>query len=66
MAKFNVSVVFTFYDDIEVEAGSYEEAENKAYDLAGEWLPYSSVKGYTEEWDDFRVEAELVSGELDD
>jgi hypothetical protein len=59
MAKFNVVVAFHFDTEYEVEANDYDEAEQLALDLAEEWKPYSSEKGYTESW--YATEIEYVN-----
>ena len=66
MATFEVTVTYHFDTTYEVEADTYEQAEYKALEEATEWKPYSSIKGYTEDWYQVEVEASHISGELDD
>lgn len=66
MAKFNVSVSFHFDTDYSVEADSYEEAEELALELAEEWKPYSSEKGYTDDWYATDIENVYTDDELED
>lgn len=66
MATFDVSISFHFDTTYEVEAKSYEEAEELAMSLSEEWLPYSSQKGYTESWYSVDVEAVTTNDELDE
>jgi hypothetical protein len=66
MATFEVTVTYHFDTTYEVEADSYEQAEYKALEEATEWKPYSSVKGYTEDWYQVEVEPAHISGELED
>lgn len=66
MATFRGVVTYHFDTEYEVEAGSYEEAEQRALEEATEWLPYSSVKGYTDTWYQVEVEVYHEDGELDD
>ena len=63
MANFNVSVSFHFDTDYNVEADSYEEAEQKALELAEEWKPYSSEEGVTYDW--YAVDIENVHTDED-
>ena len=63
MANFNVSVSFHFDTDYNVEADSYDEAEQKALDLAEEWKPYSSEQGVTYDW--YAVDIENVHTDED-
>jgi hypothetical protein len=66
MATFEVSISFHFDTTYEVEADSYEEAEEKAMGGAEEWLPYSSVKGYTDNWYSVEIENCSTNDELDE
>lgn len=66
MANFNVSVSFHFDTDYNVEADSYEEAEQKALDLAEEWKPYSSEEGVTYDWYAVDIENVHTDEELED
>ena len=66
MAKFNVVVSFFYDTDYEVEASDYEQAEQFALELAEEWKPYSSDKGYTEFWHDVQIESVTTDDELDE
>jgi len=61
MATFTVVVSYHFDQEYEVEAGSYEEAEHEALLVADEWKPYSSEKGYTDNW--YAVEIESIDTE---
>ena len=65
MAKFTAVVNFTFDAEYEVEAGTYEDAEEQALALAEEWKPYSSDKGVTYDWIDVEVEVS-TEDELED
>ena len=58
MANYRVVLSFHFDNEYQVEADSYEEAEQLALELADEWKPYSSDKGHTDEW--YRVDVESV------
>lgn len=66
MAKFNVVVSFFYDTDYEVEASDYEQAEQFALELAEEWKPYSSDKGYTDFWHDVQIESVTTDDELDE
>jgi hypothetical protein len=66
MATFNVTVSFHFDTEYDVEADSYEEAEQKALDEAREWLPYSSEKGVTYDWYSVDIENVHTDDELDE
>lgn len=66
MANFNVSVSFHFDTDYNVEADSYEEAEQKALDLAEEWKPYSSEEGVTYDWYSVDIENVHTDEDLED
>jgi hypothetical protein len=66
MATFTAVITYHFDTEYEVEAGSYEEAEQRALEEATEWLPYSSVKGYTHDWYQVEVEVSHLDGELDE
>jgi hypothetical protein len=66
MATFEVTVTYHFDTTYEVEADSYEQAEYKAQEEATEWKPYSSVKGYTEDWYQVEIETAHIDGELED
>ncbi len=66
MANFNVSVSFHFDTDYNVEADSYEEAEQKALELAEEWKPYSSEEGVTYDWYAVDIENVHTDDELDE
>lgn len=66
MANFNVSVSFHFDTDYNVEADSYDEAEQKALDLAEEWKPYSSEQGVTYDWYAVDIENVHTDDELDE
>ena len=66
MANFNVSVSFHFDDEYEVEADSYEEAEQLALQEAEEWKPYSSEKGVTYDWYSVDIENVHTDDELDE
>jgi hypothetical protein len=66
MAKFNVVVSFFYDTDYEVEASDYEQAEQFALELAEEWKPYSSDKGYTEFWHDVQIESVTTDDELEE
>lgn len=66
MANFNVSVSFHFDTDYNVEADSYEEAEQKALELAEEWKPYSSEEGVTYDWYSVDIENVHTDDELDE
>jgi hypothetical protein len=66
MANFNVAVSFHFDTDYNVEADSYEEAEQKALELAEEWKPYSSEEGVTYDWYSVDIENVHTDDELDE
>ena len=66
MATFEVVVSFHFDTEYEVEADSYEEAEQKAMSLAEEWKPYSSELGYTHDWYAVDIENCSTNDDLDD
>jgi hypothetical protein len=66
MAKFTVAVSFHFDDEYEVEADSYDEAEQLALEMAEEWKPYSSEKGYTDWWYSVDVEGIHTEDEAED
>ncbi len=66
MATFEVSISFHFDTTYEVEAKSYEEAEELAMNLAEEWKPYSSDKGVTYDWYAVDLEACSTNDELED
>ena len=66
MANFNGSVSFHFDTDYNVEADSYEEAEQKALELAEEWKPYSSEEGVTYDWYSVDIENVHTDDELDE
>ena len=66
MATFDVTVSFHFDTEYQVEANSYEEAEELALAEAEEWKPYSSVKGYTHDWYAVEIEACTTNDELED
>lgn len=59
MATFDVTISFHFDTEYQVEADSYEEAEELALAEAEEWKPYSSVKGYTHDW--YSVDIESIN-----
>lgn len=66
MATFRVVVSFHFDDEYQVEASSYEEAEQEALALAEEWKPYSSDKGVTYDWYATDIESVYTDDELDE
>lgn len=66
MATFRVVVSFHFDDEYEVEASSYEEAEQEALSLAEEWKPYSSEKGVTYDWYSIDIDNVHTDDELDE
>ena len=66
MATFEVSISFHFDTTYEVEAKSYEEAEELAMNQSEEWKPYSSDKGYTDFWYSVDVEGVTTNDELED
>ncbi len=66
MATFDVTLSFHFDTEYQVEADSYEEAEQKAMTLAEEWKPYSSELGYTHDWYSVDIENVFTSDELDE
>ena len=66
MATFDVTVSFHFDTEYQVEANSYEEAEELALAEAEEWKPYSSVKGYTHDWYTVDIENCSTNDELED
>lgn len=66
MATFDVLVSFHFDHEYEVEANSYEEAEEKALAEAQEWKPYSSELGYTHDWYSTEIEMINTNDELDE
>jgi hypothetical protein len=66
MATFRAVVNYSFDTEFEFEANTQDEAEDMANDLSGEWLPYSSQKGYTDFWNSLEVEVYHESGELDE
>ncbi len=66
MATFRGVVSFHFDDEYEVEADSYEDAEQKALEQAEEWKPYSSDKGVTYDWYSVDIENVHTDDELDD
>ena len=65
MATFTTVVTFTFDAEYEVEADTYENAEEQALSQAEEWKPYSSDKGVTYDWIDVEVEVS-TEDELED
>jgi hypothetical protein len=66
MALFTVVVSFHFDTEYEVEADSYEDAEQKALNQAEEWKPYSSELGYTHDWYSVDIENVHTDDELDE
>jgi hypothetical protein len=66
MATFNVVVSFSYDTDYEVEASDYEQAEQFALELAEEWKPYSSEKGYTDFWHDVQIDSVTTDDELEE
>jgi hypothetical protein len=64
MATFDVTVSFHFDTEYQVEADSYEEAEQLALHEAQEWLPYSSDKGVTYDWYSIEIENCSTNDEL--
>ena len=64
MATFEVTLSFHFDHEYEVEADSYEEAEQKAMSMGLEWLPYSSELGYTHDWYSVDIENCSTNDEL--
>lgn len=66
MATFDVTVSFHFDTEYQVEADSYDEAEQKALALSQEWKPYSSELGYTHDWSTTDVESMNTFDELPD
>jgi hypothetical protein len=66
MANFTVVLSFHFDHEYEVEADSYEDAEQKALELAEEWKPYSSDKGVTYDWYAVDIENCHTEDELDE
>jgi hypothetical protein len=66
MATFDVTVSFHFDTEYQVEADSYEEAEQQAMNLAEEWKPYSSELGYTHDWYSVDIENVHTNDELSD
>ena len=66
MATFRVVVSFHFDDEYEVEASSYEEAEQLALQEAEEWKPYSSEKDVTYDWYSTDIESVYTDDELED
>lgn len=66
MATFTVGVSFHFDTEYEVEADSYEEAEQKALTEAEEWKPYSSDLGYTHDWYSVEIDNVHTNDELDE
>jgi hypothetical protein len=66
MALFNVTVSFHFDTEYEVNADSYDEAEQLALAEAEEWKPYSSDKGVTYDWYAVDIENVHTDDELDE
>lgn len=66
MATFDVTLSFHFDHEYQVEADSYEEAEQKALEEAEEWKPYSSDKGVTYDWYSVDIENVHTDDELDE
>lgn len=66
MANFNVVLSFHFDTEYDVEANSYEEAEQIALEKADEWKPYSSDKGVTYDWYSVDIENVHTDDELDE
>ncbi len=66
MATFTVAVSFHFDTEYEVEADDYTDAENLALEMAEEWKPYSSDKGYTDSWYAVDIEGVHTDDELDE
>lgn len=66
MATFRVVVSFHFDDEYQVEADSYDQAEQEALALAEEWKPYSSDKGVTYDWYSVDIENVYTDDELDE
>jgi len=64
MATFDVTLSFHFDTEYQVEADSYEEAEDKALALSQEWKPYSSELGYTHDWYSTEIESINTFDEL--
>lgn len=64
MATFDVTLSFHFDTEYQVEADSYEEAEEKALALSQEWKPYSSELGYTHDWYSVDIENCSTNDEL--
>jgi hypothetical protein len=64
LATFDVTLSFHFDTEYQVEADSYEEAEQKALDLSQEWKPYSSELGYTHDWYSTDIESINTFDEL--
>lgn len=58
MARYEVEVIGHFSEVIEIEADSYEEAEELALqDFERENSPYSARHGWTDAWSHTEVEA---------
>jgi hypothetical protein len=66
MATFDVTLSFHFDHEYQVEASSYEEAEEKALAEAQEWKPYSSELGYTHDWYSVDIENVFTNDDLDE
>lgn len=58
LAEHRVLVTLHFDEEYLVQARSYEEARNKALELALEWEPHSKARGENGEW--YRVAVESV------
>ena len=57
MARFEVEVIGHFSAVVEVEADSYEEAEEMGIrEFERDYSPYSSVNGWTDSWGMTEVE----------
>lgn len=66
MALFKVAVSFHFDDEYELNADSYEQAEQFALEMAEEWKPYSSDKGVTYDWYSVDIEGVHTDEDLDE
>ena len=67
MARFEVEVIGYFSEVLEVEAESYEEAEELAlYEFEKNNKPYSETHGWTDAWSHTEVEASRELEEEED
>lgn len=67
MATYEVEVIGHFSATVEVEADSYEEAEELGIqEFERDYLPYSSVNSWTDVWGHTEVESVINLDEEDE